>query len=571
MPLPLLRGTARTVVLLSACAHALAASDRAAARTLQAGGAAGGQQCSVDPATGQKVADGWCEATCRATPDADWCKGVCICPKLEPAAQPSATPAANKPAAKPTKCQPTAKGSAQKVGDEWCEATCRAAPEVDWCKDVCKCPKLEPAAKPSATPTADKPAAKPAAKPTDRCEASAKGVAQKVGGEWCEATCRTAPDVDWCKDVCICPSLEATRDHARAETLEPPPPHPRILGGWTDCGPNSGASDMAQRRSTEKLRMQDRKWDNGKWDKDNGAHKKVDKFGNCSKDEEEILAALSPDHRIGDIRREPSYSHAWGANAILPGRFGGSEIAPIIGEAGSYKYFWLTFGGQNTDSSNWMARAEQDIVEAGAMGAAFDIEGGVYPRDMVKWVKEMRVKHPHWSYVHVPQADDTPIKYDPEGGSPDYVAPMMYYGNYNSYPKMDVSDVAGVGASGRGGGESLHALKELRAAGWPASRTILTYQSFDAARIRTGGDKKAKVAPNSDLLKLLGKLLGNHSFESKTWGSAFKLQGPYAGVLGWPAQCGKGDNRCWPEADEANLRVVIDGARSVGVEFASGV
>lgn len=502
-----LRGTARTVALLSACAHALAASDHAAARTLQAGGAVGGQQCAVDPATDQKVADGWCEATCRPTPDADWCKGVCICPKPKPAAKPSVTPAANKPAAKPTGgCRPSKKGTDQKVGDEWCEATCRAA-----------------------------------------------------------------PDVDWCKDVCICPPLKPTRDHARAETPEPPPPHPRILGGWTDCGPNSGESDMAQRRSTEKLRVQDRKWDNGKWDKDNGAHKRLDKFGNCSKDEEEILAALPADHRIGDIRREPSYSHAWGANAILPGRFGGSEIAPIIGEAGSYKYFWLTFGGQNTDSSNWMARAEQDIIEAGAMGAAFDIEGGVYPRDMVKWIREMRLRHPHWSYVHVPQADDTPIKYDPEAGSPDYVAPMMYYGNYNSYPKMDVSDVAGVGAFGRGGGESLHALKELKAAGWPASRTILTYQSFDAARIRTGGDKKAKVAPNSDLLKLLGKLLGNHSLESKTWGSAFKLQGPYAGVLGWPAQCGKGDNRCWPEADEANLRLVIDGARSVGVEFVSGV
>ena len=501
--MPLRRPTARAVVLLSACAHALAASDRAAARALQAGGAVDGQKCAVDPATDQKVADDWCDNTCRSTPDADWCKGVCICPKLKPAAKPSVTPAANNPPSKPAGCRPSQKGTEQKVSNEWCESTCRAA-----------------------------------------------------------------PDVDWCKDVCICPPLKPTRDHARAGRPEPPPPHPRILGGWTDCGPNSGESDMAQmqRRSTEKLRVHDRKWGNG----GNGAGKRLDKFNNCSKDEEAILAALPPDHRIGDIRREPSYSHAWGANAILPGRFGGSEIAPIIGEAGSYKYFWLTFGGQNTDSSNWMARAEQDIIEAGAMGAAFDIEGGVYPKDMVKWIKEMRKKHPHWSYVHVPQADDTPIQYDPEGGSPDYVAPMMYYGNYNSYPKMDVSDVAGVGAFGRGGGESLHALKELKAAGWPASRTILTYQSFDAARIRTGGDKKAKVAPNSDLLKLLGKLLGNHSLESKTWGAAFKLQGPYAGVLGWPAQCGKGDNRCWPEADEANLRVVMDGARSVGIKFASG-
>ena len=37
------------------------------------------------------------------------------------------------------------------------------------------------------------------------------------------------------------------------------------------------------------------------------------------------------------------------------------------------------------------------------------------------------------------------------------------------------------------------------------------------------------------------------------------------------AFCGRhGACRCWPEADEANLRVVMDGARSVGIKFASG-
>ena len=174
-----------------------------------------GQKCAVDPATDQKVADDWCDNTCRSTPDADWCKGVCICPKLKPAAKPSVTPAANNPASKPAGCRPSQKGTEQKVSNEWCESTCRAA-----------------------------------------------------------------PDVDWCKDVCICPPLKPTRDHARAGRPEPPPPHPRILGGWTDCGPNSGESDMAQmqRRSTEKLRVHDRKWGNG----GNGAGKRLDKFNNCS-------------------------------------------------------------------------------------------------------------------------------------------------------------------------------------------------------------------------------------------------------------------------------------------------
>ena len=62
-----------------------------------------GQKCAVDPATDQKVADDWSDNTCRSTPDADWCKGVCICPKLKPAAKPSVTPAANNPKPPPVK------------------------------------------------------------------------------------------------------------------------------------------------------------------------------------------------------------------------------------------------------------------------------------------------------------------------------------------------------------------------------------------------------------------------------------------------------------------------------------
>ena len=144
---------------------------------------------------------------------------------------------------------------------------------------------------------------------------------------------------------------------------------------------------------------------------------------------------------------------------------------------------------------------------------------------------------------------------------------MMYYGNGNSYPTMDISDVAGAGIRNRGGGESLTVLKHLQEAGWPASRTILTYQSFDAARIGTIGDKATKTPANTRLLKQLGKLLGHHTLDTKVYGVPLRLSGPFAGVLGWPAQCGVGDMRCWPDVDEYNLKLVMEGARSVGVEF----
>jgi hypothetical protein len=71
------------------------------------------------------------------------------------------------------------------------------------------------------------------------------------------------------------------------------------------------------------------------------------------------------------------------------------------------------------------------------------------------------------------------VKYDAKNG-PDFVAPMLYYSNYNSYPDLDVSK------TGNQKNEAMYALLKLKQGGWPASRTILTYQSFDAARVFGG-------------------------------------------------------------------------------------
>ena len=42
----------------------------------------------------------------------------------------------------------------------------------------------------------------------------------------------------------------------------------------------------------------------------------------------------------------------------------------------------------------------------------------------------------------------------------------------------------------------------------------------------------------------------------RVYGETFTVQGPYAGVLGWPAQCAEGDRRCWPDAVKAQQRSV---------------
>jgi len=322
---------------------------------------------------------------------------------------------------------------------------------------------------------------------------------------------------------------------------DPPPPNPRILGGWTDCGDNSGIPSLGgAMRLTKRWRLNTRGW---------GVPKPP--APNCTREEEQSLLFSVVKTDRG---REPSYSYDWGATAILPGRFGGPEIAPIFGSANDYKYFWLTFGGEDTDSRSWMETAEEDIKSAGARGAAFDMEGGVTAKDMHEWIQKMRQKHPTWTYVYIPQAADKMVGYTEDG--PDYVAPMLYYSNHNSYPALDIS-------KNNPKSESVNALLKLRKAGWPASRTILTYQSFDAACSRAHND--------STLLPLLGKLLGNFSVTLRVYGEDYVMRGPYAGVLGWPAQCGQDDQRCWPDADKANMLEVVKGAREYGGYGPSGV
>ena len=382
---------------------------------------------------------------------------------------------------------------------------------------------------------------------SERC----KGLVSWATNLWCNQACKPAPFEKYCQDVCDCPNpnLRVAND--------PPPPEPRIIGGWTDCGEDSGIANSFQRA-----------WVHHK-PRNNRTRLEVPRTQNCTRDEESIVGVLpaqSPDNEwIGmgmgrGVRRDPSFHHTWGANAILPGRFGGGSVAPFVGKAKDYNYFWLTFGGQGTKSQDWATTAEQDVIDAGARGAAFDMEGGVQRDAVFKWITEMRPKHPDWTYVHVPQAHDSPIPYKPENtGLPDFVAPMLYYSNFDSYPEMDISK-KGIreNVAGEGVNEAKYALLRLKKAGWPASRTILTYQSFDAARMRTDGD--------TSLMPFLGRLLGDFSVETKVYGEPLQLQGPYAGVLGWPAQCGEGDYRCWPEADRTNVKQLLKGARLAGVK-----
>jgi hypothetical protein len=331
--------------------------------------------------------------------------------------------------------------------------------------------------------------------------------------DWCAQGCSNIPQ-NCPPDLCECPD-ESTAGLSVAGNPDLKAPDPRIIGGWTNC-PELAPNGELRNEDTDYLI--------------NYSHQL------CLQDEE---TDEQPGMPAATSEWGPSYKSDWGANAILPGKFGQNEVAPVDG--GKYKYRWVTVGGQGTDSSDWQETAEQDILDQGAGGCAFDEEGGVSAKDAAPWIQEMRKKHKDWTFIYVPECGAEVMQYDPDSGGCDYIAPMMYNGNHDSYPRMDLSIKP----------ESpfiAECLTHVHEAGWPAARTILTYQSFDAYRTRK----------ESKLMNLLGKMLGKHTV---TLPSGETLSGPYAGVLGWPAQCGQGDARCWPEADRLNLKEILKGQK----------
>jgi hypothetical protein len=343
--------------------------------------------------------------------------------------------------------------------------------------------------------------------------------------EWCAEMCANVPP-NCPSDMCACPEASILSIAGRPDLV---PPEPRIIGGWTNC-PEVALNGEVINEATDYLT--------------NFSHqlcRKEEEGG--GEDEGHVLGEESGNMPPATREWGPSYRTSWGANAILPGRFGKDEVAPI--DAGRYRYRWVTVGGQGTDSANWQDTAEQDIINSKAHGCAFDEEGGVNASGAKPWIKEMRSKHKDWTFMYVPPCGAKIEPYDPENGGCDYIAPMMYNSNHDSYPRMDLSIKP----------ESpfiTDCMMMVHRAGWPAARVILTYQSFDAYRTKK----------NSKLMHLLGKLMGNHSI---TLPGGDTLQGPYAGVLGWPAQCGAGDMRCWPAADKANLQEVLRGKREANL------
>ena len=68
-------------------------------------------------------------------------------------------------------------------------------------------------------------------------EEGCASLSPNVPAAWCDTTCGPAPRSDQCKGICKCPVAELSKVPA------PPAPEPRIIGGWTNCGPDSGVEE----------------------------------------------------------------------------------------------------------------------------------------------------------------------------------------------------------------------------------------------------------------------------------------------------------------------------------------
>ena len=373
-----------------------------------------------------------------------------------------------------------------------------------------------------------------------------------------------------------------------------------IIGGWTNC-PASCIDSCAPPLGPAKT----------SWGSDVP-------YDDCVRDcgTDGSGAAMCDAHDMGLPHTPdwgPSFRHSWGATAVLPGRFGMNAVSPTD-DLALYDYAWVTVGGDNTESGDWQKTAEADIESVGAKGCAFDEEGGVSAKTAQPWVLQMRAKHPAWTFVYVPQCGLPIMAYDPAAGGCDFIAPMMYYSNEGSYPGMDIT---------QGSGNSADCIAQIQKAGWPAVKTVLTFQSYDAYRVSEHGSASASAAAASSnsnataaavaapstrqqrpamrgallsggggggsansssssggfrgaeactgcipgssegdgLLKTMGKLLTDYAITVTYWGTAsVTLQGPFAGVLGWPSQCGGAMHRCWPAMDEKNIKIVVNAA-----------
>ena len=161
-----------------------------------------------------------------------------------------------------------------------------------------------------------------------------KSISEMAKNSWCKEMCAKIPP-NCPEDMCECPPAEVSKlSYAGRPDLKPPTP--RIIGGWTNC-PEEATNGEVINESDDYLT--------------NFSHQL------CRKEEEgggedDAYVLGSIEGGVGNMPPAtaewgPSYRARWGANAILPGKFGKDDVAPI--SPGRYDYKWVTVGGEEDE------------------------------------------------------------------------------------------------------------------------------------------------------------------------------------------------------------------------------
>lgn len=286
----------------------------------------------------------------------------------------------------------------------------------------------------------------------------------------------------------------------------------------------------------------------------------------------------------------------WGCNTILTGRFANifgclgpddpnwnDRRYPII--SNDYKHIIYTLGGAAepdtippgyiTDSEvitgNITPSTNNDLIKLAKKytidrgfkltGLCFDVEsGGKYSQtDIVTWLKE-------WGN----NTRDILNNLKDKGNLPDittlilvpdatttygfidcdilklftHIAPMAYSNNNNSYPDYDYF----AGKSSGGEGNYLDIKKVIDTCNMKPNQFIFTFQSFAAS----------SYSGQTNMFQNMARGLDYVSVTSTQKGGSVTVNGPFGGILGWPAQVNGEACTTGGDKDQSNMKIIHD-------------
>jgi hypothetical protein len=231
---------------------------------------------------------------------------------------------------------------------------------------------------------------------------------------------------------------------------------------------------------------------------------------------------------------EDSWAEEWGINTVMPGKFGDASKNPGNFPKGNLKNVWITPGGENVSTQTYVQDTKDEIAQGNANGIAIDLEGSLQGQESV-FDDNGALANVAKNNVLIPLGDASQDYYTTNSAANhpnvQYIAPMMYAGtvSYDCDPQDGTKCTQGGTQYGADYYQEMMLKNYL--AGWPESKTILTFQSYAAQKTDAARKTAQKVMCNFSKL--------SQGIAVTINGTTFGGEGKkYAGIAGWPAGCG---------------------------------